>query len=140
MIYLFTFSNLSYVVKGNERSGKHVQHLEVFLFFNLIHCYIHFIVTLQPFLNTPSLSIKPPPPPFCPSFLVMRRLMKICQKNLILFTTSGQITKVLIKIVLQVYLCVSWLTNYCQVENLRHTQFSQCPHTGRLRNFPVGVG
>ena len=57
--------------KKNERSGKHVQHLEVFLFFNLVHCSIHVIVTLQPFLNTPFPSNKPPPPPFCPSFLAM---------------------------------------------------------------------
>ena len=48
-----------------------MQHLEVFLFFNLVHCSIHVIVTLQPFLNTPFPSSKPPPPPFCPSFLAM---------------------------------------------------------------------
>ena len=71
MIYLFIFSNLSDVLKKSERSGKHVQHLEVFLFFNLVHCSIHVIVTLQPFLNTPFPSSKPPPPPFCPSFLAM---------------------------------------------------------------------
>ena len=71
MIYLFIFSNLSDVLKKNERSGKHVQHLEVFLFFNLVHCSIHVIVTLQPFLNTPFPSSKPPPPPFCPAFLAM---------------------------------------------------------------------
>ena len=71
MIYIFIFSNLSDVRKDNERSGKHVQHLKVFLFFNLVYCSIHFIVTLQPFLNAPFLSNKPPRPPFCPSFLVM---------------------------------------------------------------------
>ena len=48
-----------------------MQHLEVFLFFNLVHCSIHVIVTLQPFLNTPFPSSKPPPPPFCPAFLAM---------------------------------------------------------------------
>ena len=48
-----------------------MQHLKVFLFFNLVYCSIHFTVTLQPFLNTPFLSNKPPRPPFCPSFLVM---------------------------------------------------------------------
>ena len=69
LIYLFIFSNLSDVLKKNERSGKHVQHLEVFLFFNLVHCSIHVIVTLQPFLNTPFPSSKPPPPLFCPVFL-----------------------------------------------------------------------
>ena len=67
-IYIFEFVRCS---KKNERSGKHVQHLEVFLFFNLVHCSIHVIVTLQPFLNTPFPSNKPPPPPFCPSFLAM---------------------------------------------------------------------
>ena len=67
-IYPFIFSNLSDVQKNNERSGKHMQHLEVFLFFNLVHCSIHVIVTLQPFLNTLFPSNKPPPPPFCPSF------------------------------------------------------------------------
>ena len=70
-IFPFIFSNLSDAQKNNERSGKHVQHLEVFLFFNLVHCSIHVIVTLQPFLNTPFPSNKPPPPPFCPSFLAM---------------------------------------------------------------------
>ena len=69
MIYIFIFSNLSDVLKDNERSGKHVQHLKVFLFFNLVYCSIHFTVTLQPFLNTPFLSNKPPRPPF----LVMGR-------------------------------------------------------------------
>ena len=53
------------------RSGKHAQHLEVFLFLNLVHCSIHVIVTLQPFLNTPFPNNKPPLPPFCPSFLAM---------------------------------------------------------------------
>ena len=52
-------------------SGKHVQHLEVFLFFNLVHCSIHVTVTLQPFLNTPFPSSKPLPLPFCPSFLAV---------------------------------------------------------------------
>ena len=57
--------------RKNERSGKHVQPLEAFLFFNLVHCSIHIIVTLQPFLNTPFPSNKPPPPSFCPSFLAI---------------------------------------------------------------------
>ena len=70
-IYIFEFVGC-YVLKDNERSGKHVQHLKVFLFFNLVYCSIHFTVTLQPFLNTPFLSNKPPRPPFCPSFLVMK--------------------------------------------------------------------
>ena len=74
MIYIFIFSNLSDVLKKNERSWKHVQHLEVFLFFNLVHCSIHVIVTLQPFLNTPFPSSKPPLPPFCPSFLAMNAI------------------------------------------------------------------
>ena len=71
MIDLFIFSNFSDVLKKNERSGKHVQYLEVFLFLNLVHCSMHVIVTLQPFLNTPFQSSKPPPPPFCLSFLAM---------------------------------------------------------------------
>ena len=50
--------------KKNERSGKHVQHLQIFLFFRLVHCSMHVIVTLQPFLNAPFPSNKPPPPPF----------------------------------------------------------------------------
>ncbi|RMX36614.1 hypothetical protein pdam_00022419, partial [Pocillopora damicornis] len=36
-----------------------------------VHCSMHVIVTLQPFLNAPFPSNKPPPPPFCPSFLAM---------------------------------------------------------------------
>ena len=70
-IYLFIFLNSSDILKKNERSGKHVQHLEVFLLFNLVHCSMDVIVTFQPFLNTPFPSSKPPPPPFCPSFLAM---------------------------------------------------------------------
>ena len=49
-IYIFEFVRCS--EKKNERSGKHVWHLEVFL-------------------NTPFPSSKPPPPPFCPAFLAM---------------------------------------------------------------------
>ena len=67
-IYIFEFVRCS----GKKmRSGKHAQHLEVFLFFNLVHCSIHVIVTLQPLLNTPFPSSKPPLPPFCLSFLAM---------------------------------------------------------------------
>ena len=81
-IHLY-FSNFSDVQKNNERSGKHVQHLEVFLFFNLVPCSIHVIVTLQPFLNTPFPSNKPPPPPFCPSFLAMDPIYEEASKYLL---------------------------------------------------------
>ena len=53
------------------RGRGNVQHLEIFLFFILVHCSIHVLVTLQSFLNTPFPSNKPPPPPFYPSFLAM---------------------------------------------------------------------
>ena len=58
-IYIFEFVGCS---EKNERSGKHVQHLEAFLFFNLVYCSIHV---------TPFPSNKPPPPSFCPSFLAI---------------------------------------------------------------------
>ena len=76
--------------KKNERSGKHVQHLEVFLFFNLVHCSIHVIVTLQPFLNTPFPSNKPPPPPFCPSFLAMDPIYEEESKYLLTIQMRNQ--------------------------------------------------
>ena len=71
LVYLFAFSNLSNVLKDNEMSGKHVQDLKVFLFFNLFCCPIHFLVTFPPFLNALFLRYGPPRPPSCPSFLVM---------------------------------------------------------------------
>ena len=89
-IYPFIFSNLSDVQKNNERSGKHMQHLEVFLFFNLVHCSIHVIVTLQPFLNTLFPSNKPPPPPFCPSFLAMDPINEEDSKYLLTIQMRNQ--------------------------------------------------
>ena len=71
LVYLFAFSNLSNVLKDNERSGKHAEGLKVFLFFNLVCCSIHFLVTFPPFLNALFLRHGPPRPPSCPSFLVM---------------------------------------------------------------------
>ena len=68
LVYLFAFSNLSSVLKDDERSGKHVQHLKVFLFFNLVCCSIHFLVTFPPFLNALFLRYGTPRPPSSPSF------------------------------------------------------------------------
>ena len=58
-VYIFEFVGCS---EKNERSGKHVQPLEAFLFFNLVYCSIHV---------TPFPSNKPPPLSFCPSFLAI---------------------------------------------------------------------
>ena len=67
-----------------------MQHLEAFLFFNLVHCSIHVIVTLQPFLNTPFPSNKPPPPPFCPSFLTMDPINEEDSKYLLTIQMRNQ--------------------------------------------------
>ena len=131
MNYIFTFSNLSDVLKDNERSGKHVQHLKVFLFFNLVYCSIHFTVTLQPFLNTPFLSNKPPRPPFCPSFLVMpyRYHKFLCIKNIFLVWTQRQHLISYAKHSFIVTFRMAFTSHRTSIPGVKIQILLSCPHT-----------